>query len=207
MTTNHIVEASLGYFMNPLMNVFLGRLFLGESLSIRKWVALAFAFFGVMTMFYGKVDGIEISILLASTFALYGLIRKQLEINSEFGLLFELLFASIPALLFFISGGSEQYEFYLAPLSLKLLFICCGLITIIPLFYFVYAAKRLQFSQVGILQYIAPFLQLLVGTVIYGESFTKTHLISFVLIWSAIIIFMSKEVQTLLTTKKVGRNV
>lgn len=207
VTHNHIVEASLGYFMNPLMNVFLGKVFLGENLSKRKWFALMMAFLGVMVMFYGKVEGIEIALILAITFAIYGLIRKQLSISSEFGLLFELALASLPALYFFTISNTQTYRFYEASTNYKLLFVCCGLVTITPLFYFVYAAKRLEYSQIGILQYIAPFLQLIVGTSVYGEAFTNSHLISFVLIWSAIIIFMSKEIKTVLIPNRVKKHV
>lgn len=206
MVSEHIVEASLGYFINPLMTVFLGRVFLGEFLTPRKWFAIVLATLAVLMMFYGRVEGVEISLALAFTFAFYGLIRKQLDIPSLYGLLFELILAFIPAVIF-LFWRSETYLFFSAPLDWKLIYISCGLITIIPLFFFVFGAKRLMLSQIGMVQYLAPLLQLLLGTMVYGEAFSKTHFLSFVLIWLAIAIFLSQDMSSIYLRSKVKRNV
>jgi chloramphenicol-sensitive protein RarD len=190
VNSNHIVEASLGYFINPLVDVCLGMLFLRERLYRWQFISVALAFGGVLflTLQYGRLPWIAFG--LALTFGTYGLLRKTAKAGSMVGLLFDTGFLapiSLLYLLFLAAHGSGA----LVSINLEtdLLLIGAGIVTAVPLLLFAYGARRIQYSTVGFLQYIAPTCLLLVGVLLYKEQFTRTHAISFGLVWVALFLY------------------
>lgn len=190
----HILEVSLGYFTNPLFNVLLGTFFLKEKLRPLQWVAISLAGGGVLILALGNVGSPWIAIFLAGTFAIYGFVRKKVNMPSSIGLCFEMMLVSVPAL-FYFGWQSLQGEllFLQAPLNEKLLVIASGIITVAPLLAYGKAVVNLKYSTLGIMQYIAPTLQFLVGVFLYGEMFTPTHQLSFGLIWFALIAYSAES--------------
>ena len=190
VNTNQIVEASLGYFINPLVNVCLGIIFLKERLERWQILSIVLAFFGVLflTLHYGRVPWIAFT--LAFSFGTYGLLRKTAKAGSMVGLLFETAILTPFALLYLITLGARgSGAFGFINLQTDVLLAGAGLVTTIPLLLFAHGARKIQYSTVGFLQYIAPTGQLLVGVLLYKELFTRTHAISFGLVWMAIIIY------------------
>jgi len=190
VNTNQIVEASLGYFINPLVNVCLGMIFLRERLYRWQVLSVVLAFIGVLflTLHYGRVPWIAFT--LAFTFGAYGLLRKTAKAGSMVGLLFETAILTPIALVYVIALGIQGSGAFLSiGLQTDVLLTGAGLVTAIPLLLFAHGARRIQYSTVGFLQYIAPTGQLLVGVLLYKELFTSTHAISFGFVWVAIIIY------------------
>lgn len=186
----HIVESSLGYFINPIVNVLLGVLVLKERLRIWQWIAAGFAFVGILyiTFHFGRLPWI--ALILAFSFAFYGLLRKTATLGSIEGLSLETVILFIPAVILLIYlDGKETIPFFKQPLNIKGLLILTGPATALPLLLFAAAARRIQFSTVGLLQYIAPSLQFLIGIFIYGEDLSKSRLIGFFCIWTALILY------------------
>ncbi len=187
---DHIVDTSLGYFINPLITVLLGVIFLREKLNPWQVTALVLASIGVgyLTLQYGRIPWIALS--LALTFGFYGLLRKTARIESLIGIMAETGLLSFLALAYLLllavrSDGSAGT----APAAIHLLLIGAGLVTATPLLWYTIGVRRIKLSTAGFLQYIAPSMQLLLAVLVYGESFTRTHLISFGLIWIALLIF------------------
>ncbi len=195
VATSRIVETSLGYFINPLINVILAILILREKMNRWQSVAVLLAFAGVLhlTFQYGQIPWIALT--LAFSFGTYGLLRKIAGVESVAGLAVETAILTPPALGFltylFVSGNGA---FLNVSLSTDLLCAATGVVTALPLILFTHGVRSIRYTTSGILQYIAPTLQLLVGTVIYKEPFTKTHQISFSLIWLALIIYSVNSV-------------
>ena len=190
INTNQIVEASLGYFINPLVNVCLGMIFLKERLDRWQFLSVALAFIGVLflTVQYGRVPWIAFT--LAFSFGSYGLLRKTARAGSIIGLLFETSILTPLALTYTIGLGVQgSGAFFSKGLRTDILLAGAGLVTAVPLLLFTHGARRIQYSTVGFLQYIAPTGQLLVGVFFYKELFTRTHTISFGFVWVAIIIY------------------
>ncbi|OEH91636.1 EamA family transporter RarD [Bacillus solimangrovi] len=190
VNTNHLVEASLGYYINPLLSVLLGVVVLREKLSISQMISVLLAAIGVMilTIQYGQVPWIAIS--LALSFALYGLAKKLVQLDSMFGLAIETSIVTPIALIFL---GSKQIQgtelFFSNSVTTVLLLIGCGIATAIPLLCFAEGVKRIPLSMNGFFQYIAPTISLLIGVFLFQEEFTKVHLASFMCIWFGLIIY------------------
>jgi chloramphenicol-sensitive protein RarD len=190
VTNGHIVEASLGYFINPLVSVALGVVVLGERLRSTQWVAVGIAALGVTMM--GIVAGRPpwISLTLACSFGLYGLLKKSEStpppVVSLFG---ETLVLFIPAILLLGFVAEPAGETFGSSPSVTAFYIAGGLVTVIPLLLFGASAKRIPLSVLGFLQYIAPTLQLLVGVVVFKESMTSAELFGFVAVWIALGLF------------------
>ncbi len=185
-----IVESSLGYFINPLVNVLLGMIFLREKLRPWQWIAVGLAAVGVvyLTVSYGSLPWIALS--LAFSFGFYGLIKKMAALESIPGFALETGFMFIPALglllfLEFSGRGAFGHQSALVTLLLALAGVATGL----PLLWFGAAARRIHLSTLGFLQYIAPTFQFLIGVLIYGEDFSPDRLIGFCVIWGALLIF------------------
>ena len=198
VTHGHVVEASLGYFINPLVNVLIGVLLLHERLNRVQWAAVALAGVGVawLTVQHGGLPWIALT--LAFSFAFYGLLRKQVAVESVPGLGIESLLLTVPALLFL--GWREMQgvgQFGHAPLATEMLLIVGGAVTALPLIGFAYGARRIPYSLVGILQYLAPTLQLLVGVLVLGEPFTATQAIGFAFIWLALVLYAGNGLHVL----------
>lgn len=185
-----IVETSLGYFINPLLSVLMGVLFLGERLRTMQWIPVALAAIGVayLTVVYGQPPWI--SLLLAFTFGFYGLVKKLAPLGSVHGLTLETGILLLPALAYLgIVQANNTASFLHAGITSDLLMIGAGLVTTIPLLLFSSAAKRIPLTMIGILQYIAPTIQFLIGVFIYKETFDQSRLIGFGIVWLALIIF------------------
>lgn len=203
VNSDRVLEASLGYFINPLFSVFLGFVFLREPLNLWKWIAVSLAMIGVGNLIWelGQVPWIAIG--LALTFGLYGLIRKVADIQAMPGLAVEtLLMTPIALALVFHWGRTGSGQFGLS-LPLTLLFIGCGVVTSFPLIWFNLAAKKLHLSTLGFLQYIGPTFQLMLAVFLYHEPFTRTHLISFSLIWTALAIYSMNSVFQMVGKSKI----
>lgn len=190
VNSNQLVEASLGYYINPLVSVLLGMIFLKEKLSPAQYASFAIALVGVLilSMSYGRFPWI--AIVLAVSFGLYGLAKKLIKVDSAIGLTLETMVVTPIAFIYiaslFIKGN---HSFLTISLSTDLLLIGAGAATALPLLYFAKGAQRIPLSMLGFLQYIAPTLTLILGVFVYGEHFTKLHLLSFMFIWTALTIY------------------
>jgi chloramphenicol-sensitive protein RarD len=185
-----VLQSSLGYFINPLVSVLLGFVFLGERLERPQWVSLFLAAAGVvyLAVQYGRIPWI--SLILAASFGLYGLIRKSLHVEPLVGLTVETLLLAPFALVYILQlhhGGTGI--FLAASGRLDLLIPMSGVITAIPLLLFAAAAKKLRLATIGFLQYITPTMHFLLAVTVYGETFTRTHLISFIFIWCGLALY------------------
>jgi len=187
---DHIVEASLGYFINPLVSVLLGVIFLREKMNRWQSAAFVLAVIGVMymTLQYGRIPWISLS--LALTFGFYGLLRKTARVESLIGLAAETALLSPLVLTFLlISQFNGSGVVGKASIATHFLLLGSGLVTAAPLIWFTLGVRKIPLSTAGFLQYIAPCLQLVLGVLVYGEPFTTTHGISFSFIWAALLIF------------------
>lgn len=192
-----IVEASLGYFINPLLSVLLGMVFLGEKLRPWQWLAVGLAAAGVlyMTLAYGRLPWIALT--LALTFGIYGLVTKVAPLNSLYGLTLETGLMFIPALVYLaLANLRGEGAFLHTGLTSDLLMVGAGVVTAIPLLMFGAAAQRIPLTMIGIMQYIAPTLQFLLGVLVYEEPFPVSRLIGFGLVWVALIIFWAEGAMT-----------
>ena len=190
VTNGHIVEASLGYFINPLVSVALGVVVLHERLRPLQWSAVGIAVAGVATM--GFLVGVPpwISLALAFSFGIYGLLKKHdvtpPPVVSLFG---ETTVLVLPALFLLLFVNEPTGATFTSSPGTALFFFGAGLITVIPLLLFGAAAKRIPLSTLGFLQYIAPTLQLIVGLVVFGESISSAEMLGFVAVWTALGLF------------------
>ena len=196
----HILQASLGYFINPLMSVALGAALLRERLSRMQWVAVALAAGGVVaqTLQAGVLPWI--SVVLAATFALYGLLRKTVAIDAAGGLLAETLMLVIPALAWVVASAEPWGPAVLGSRG-PVLLLAAGPITALPLLAFSLGARRLPLTAIGFLQYVSPSLQFLLGVLVYGEAFGGAQVVTFGLIWTAVVVFVADAAQR----ARVGR--
>ena len=185
---NHVVDASLGYFMNPLMNVFLGVVILREKLRSAVWLSVGLALIGVLWLTFALGSFPWISVSLACSFALYGLIRKIAPAGPLTGLTIETSTVAIPALLFLLIRGNASNNLNIST-SVTILVLLSGLATGIPLLLFASSARRIPLSILGLLQYITPTLQLLLGIFAYGEDFDGTRFIGYSIIWFGLLLF------------------
>lgn len=190
VNSEHVVETSLGYFINPLLSVLLGMIFLKERLRPMQWLPIGLAASGViyLTWTFGSLPWIALS--LAFTFGFYGLVKKTSPLGSLYGLTLETGLVFLPALgyLIYVQAIGKGAFGHSGAVS-DLLMVASGVVTIIPLLMFASAAKRIPLTMVGIMQYIAPTLQFLIGVLIYKEPFTTTRLVGFSMVWVALIVF------------------
>jgi chloramphenicol-sensitive protein RarD len=191
VNSGYIVETSLGYYINPLVTVTFAVFILGERLRFGQAVALLLAISGVvyLTVVYGRFPWI--ALLLAMTFAVYGLFHKTTRIAPLKGLFLETLVFFLPASAMILFVGSDgRGAFVTGGWQLSLLLVGTGVITTIPLLLFAYAAHNIKLSLLGILQYTAPTLNLLLGVFVYHEEFPGSRMIGFLLVWSALFVFV-----------------
>ena len=195
VNNGHILQASLGYYINPLVNVFLGVFFLGERLSKLQWTAIALAGVGVLltTISYGEFPWVAIT--LALSFAVYGYTKKKVQVDTIVGLTLETVIV-LPIALIYLIGfehGGEAFDvlsgWKLAGLALS------GAATALPLLFFAEGVKRLPFTVIGFIQYLSPTISLLIGVWVYGEEFTTVEMMSFGLIWSALVLYSLQMVR------------
>jgi chloramphenicol-sensitive protein RarD len=179
-----IIEASLGYFINPLINVLFGMIFFRERLRLLQWGAILFAALGVLylTFYYGQFPWI--AMVLAVTFAFYGLLHKMNPLAPLDGLCLETAVFFIPCAVFLFGLEiTKRGAFGHIGLSGSALLAGAGIITTIPLLLFAYAAHKIPMSTLGLLQYLAPSINLMLGVFVYGEDFSGKRMIGFFLIW------------------------
>ena len=192
MNVDRVVEGSLGYFINPLVSVFLGVVFLGESLRRNQWLAVILAAIGVTWLTFSVGSLPWVSLVLAGTFGLYGLSKKLTEQSPMNGLTSEMSVLVIPALIYFFFRTFDGTETLSKASSTELLLlVASGLFTAAPLLLFANAVKEVPLSIIGLLQFLAPTAQFLLGVLAYDENFDMMQLAGFIIIWSALIIFIT----------------
>lgn len=186
-----VYATSLGYYLNPLLNVLLGTLFLGERLSRRQWVAVAIASVAVALLAAGAVTSLWISLSLALSFALYGLVRKQVAVGSLPGLTIEsaILLPVAGAVVAWYAAGPQGSAFG-QDAAMSALIVFSGVVTAVPLLMFAIAARRMDYSTLGFIQYLAPTIVFILGLTVFKQPLAPAKLASFVLIWVAVGVFV-----------------
>ncbi|HEX8535648.1 MAG TPA: EamA family transporter RarD [Allosphingosinicella sp.] len=192
----HVLAGSLGYYLNPLVNVLLGVFLLKERLTRAQAFAVGLAAAGVAVLALGAAEGLWISLSLAVSFALYGFLRKVAPVDSLEGLSIETAILAPIALGYILWLKQQGASGFGNSTTTDVLLILGGAVTAIPLLLFTAAAKRLPYSTLGFLQYIAPSLQFLLAVLVFGEAFTTAHAICFGAIWAALVIFAWEGVRT-----------
>lgn len=190
VNNDHMLDASLGYFINPLINVILGMVFLSERLRKLQWLAMALAGTGVLVQIisFGSIP--LVSLGLACSFGLYGLLRKKVNVDAKTGLLVETAILFPVALIFlFANFGDSLTHLMNNDLSLNLLLMAAGIVTTIPLLCFAAAAVRIPLSMLGFFQYIGPSIMFIMAVTLFNEPFDLEKGITFAFIWSALVIF------------------
>ena len=204
VSSGKVIDASLGYYMNPLVNVLLATIFLKERLGRGELVACLLAAFGVVLLTVQSGHMPWSSIAMAVTFSLYGLIKKNADVSSLTGLTLETAIITPLALVYLIFFSKEGFMSF--DLSLNILLIGAGIVTAIPLFLFAEAAKNISYILVGFLQYIAPTLMLIAAIFQFKESFSLPQMMAFACIWLGILIFTISNVLLLKKRKLVDKN-
>ncbi|WP_199609730.1 EamA family transporter RarD [Flocculibacter collagenilyticus] len=190
VNNEHMLDASLGYYINPLLNVLLGMMFLGERLNGWQKFAVFSAFSGVVIQLVSFGSFPVISFALAGSFAIYGLLRKKVSVDAVTGLLFESLFL-LPLALFYWWGyiDSNTSDITQNNWIVNGLLIATGIVTTAPLLCFIGGARRLQYSTMGFFQYIGPSLMFILGVFVYGEVVGQDRWVSFGFIWFGLIVY------------------
>lgn len=187
---NHILDASLGYYINPLFNVLLGMLFLGERLGRLQWLAVALAGIGVLIQVIGFGSVPYVALALATSFGLYGLLRKKVNLNAQVGLFVETMVLLPGALIYLLAfAQSPTANMLNNTTNLNVLLLAAGLVTTAPLLCFNAAATRLMLSTLGFFQYIGPSMMFVLAVLIYDEPFAPAKAITFGFIWTSLVIF------------------
>jgi chloramphenicol-sensitive protein RarD len=180
----------LGYFINPLFSVALGVIFFRERLRPAQWLPIVLAAAGVATLTVAHGELPWVALTLASSFGVYGLVKKMAPLNSVFGLTIETGILFLPAVAYLVSADLVgEGTFAHAGAATDVLLVGAGAATTLPLLMFASAARRLPLSLLGLMQYIAPSLQFLIGVLIYAEPFTRSHTAGFGLVWLGLVIF------------------
>ena len=196
VNNDHLLQASLGYYINPLVNVVLGMLFLKERLRTPQIIAVVLATAGVLylTVYFGEFPWIALT--LAISFGFYGLIRKVAPVGAVVGLTVETLLLSFPALVYLIYlDRLGQGSIFRISLNLDLMLIGCAVVTAFPLLFFTMGARRLYLSTLGLLQYIAPSCMFILAVFSFGEPFARAQVVTFILIWTALAIYSTDSVR------------
>jgi chloramphenicol-sensitive protein RarD len=194
VNNGHVIEASLGYFINPLVNISLGYLLLKERLRPAQWAAIAVAALGVAWLTWQAGTVPWIALALAFSFGGYGLLRKTAALGALEGLSFEtmVLFPLAAAYVIWLTVHGQNAFINTGSGSTQLLLVAAGPITAIPLLLFASGARRIPLSVLGLLQYLSPTLQFLLGVWLFHEPFTADRLVGFALIWAALALFAAE---------------
>ena len=194
VNAGYVIEASLGYFINPLIAVAFGVVFIGEKLRRGQWAALLLALIGVLylTFWYGRFPWIALT--LACTFALYGLLHKKTSLPALEGLSLETLVLFMPALVYLAAAeAAGEGAFLHGGMGQTILLVGTGVATSLPLLLFGFAAHRIPLSTLGLLQYIAPTINLFLGILLYHEPFPPERMIGFMIIWCALLLYLGER--------------
>lgn len=197
VNNGHIVETSMGYYINPLVSILFAVVFLRERLDEMQLAAITCAFIGVASMVYsfGKIPWV--SLTLAFTFALYGLLKKILPVSALTSIMLETLLITPLALVYEYSLWQQGVSFYASGnLQVIMMLTGAGVVTAIPLLLFTAGARLLPLKIIGFLQYISPTLTLLIGVFVYNETFTASHLLAFGWIWAALLLFIVSQLRS-----------
>lgn len=191
VNNHHMLEASLGYFINPLVNVLLGMIFLRERFRRMQWLAVILAACGVLTQLWTFGSLPIIALVLAFSFAFYGLVRKKIAVEAQTGMLVETLWL-LPGAIIWLFALTDSPTSHLGqnPWTLNVLLMAAGVITTVPLLCFTAAAMRLRLSTLGFFQYIGPTLMFLLAVMFYGETPGTDKMVTFVFIWLALALFI-----------------
>ncbi|WP_237057414.1 EamA family transporter RarD [Microbulbifer sediminum] len=189
VTSNHLLSASLGYYINPLINVLLGVLFMGERLRPLQWLAVALAAIGIGHELWQFGELPVVALFLALSFGFYGLVRKRAPVESLTGLAMETLFMLPIALTYLVLSTSPTSNMASNDWQLNTLLLLAGPVTLLPLLLFNIAARRLNLSTVGFLQYLAPTLMLVIATQLFGEPFNESKLVTFAFVWFGLALY------------------
>ena len=189
----HVLAASLGYFLNPLINVALGTIVLKERLTRGQAAAVALAAIGVAILALRAGDGLWISLALALSFGLYGLVRKMAAVKSLEGLTIETAILAPLALGYLLWLSATGDVAFGNDLRISLLLVLAGAVTATPLLLFAAAARRMRYSTLGLLQYLAPSIQFVLAITIFGEALTMAQLACFMLIWAACAVYAASS--------------
>lgn len=203
INNNHILQTSLGYYINPIISILLGVIFLKEKLARAQVIAVVLAFIGVMVMTLSLGAFPYISLTLALSFGFYGLLKKKMDYAVIEGLAVETLFVTPFALIawFYFINSDQSFVTNHATLGMWALVVSSGIVTAVPLLLFAFTARNIPLSMMGFMQYIGPTISLLLGVLVYHEAFTVTHAISFSLIWLGLIVFSVATVKMYRVTK------
>lgn len=192
--SGRIIETSLGYFINPLVNVLIGVIFFNEKMRRLQWLAVAVASVGVLYLTIALKAVPIIPLGLALTFGLYGLVKKKVQADSIVGLTLETGFMFLPAIIILLFAESNveaaNQSFITAELGDQILLVGTGLITTIPLIWFANAVKSVPLSTIGFIQYLTPTITFLIGLLVYHESFQPIKLIGYSIVWIGVLIFI-----------------
>lgn len=197
VNNGHIVETSMGYYINPLVSILFAVVFLRERLDKMQLAAITCAFIGVASMVYsfGKIPWV--SLTLAFTFALYGLLKKILPVSALTSIMLETLLITPLALVYEYSLWQQGVSFYASGnLQVIMMLTGAGVVTAIPLLLLTAGARLLPLKIIGFLQYISPTLTLLIGVFVYNEAFTASHLLAFGWIWAALLLFIVSQLRS-----------
>lgn len=197
VNNGHIVETSMGYYINPLVSILFAVVFLRERLDKMQLAAITCAFIGVASMVYsfGKIPWV--SLTLAFTFALYGLLKKILPVSALTSIMLETLLITPIALAYEYSLWQQGLSFYASGnIQVIMMLTGAGVVTAIPLLLFTAGARLLPLKIIGFLQYISPTLTLLIGVFVYNEAFTTSHLLAFGWIWAALLLFIVSQLRS-----------
>jgi chloramphenicol-sensitive protein RarD len=206
VNTGHVLATSLGYYINPLVNVLLGFIFFRERLNAMQTAAIGLAALGVINSIVGYGHVPWISLTLAVSFALYGLLRKVAVVESLPGLFLETMVLA-PAALFYVLrlqvDGSSS--FLAGNTRIDVLLVGAGAATALPLIGFAFAARRLRLTTLGLLQYIAPTIAFLLGVFAYHEPFGPSHLLTFACIWGGLCLYTFDSIRAIRRSRNAGR--
>jgi len=204
VNNNHMLDTSLGYYINPLINVLLGYFFLQERLRRRQGIAVGLAFSGVVIQLiaFGSIP--VIALLLACSFALYGLIHKKTHVESLPGLMIEAsLLLPVAVTYWYFMPSSESSNLFNNTTEINSLLIGLGIVTTLPLLCFTAAAKRLQYTTIGFIQYIGPSLMFILAVALYEETMEIKDMITFGFIWAGLILFTWDSIRHSLKDKSL----
>lgn len=190
VNSGHVLESSLGYFINPLVNVLLGMVFLRERLNRWQAVAVALAAAGVIVLTVAQGQPPWVSLILAFTFGFYGLLRKRCSVDAIVGLTVETAILTPVAALYLAYLAVDGQGMFGTDRATDLLLVVGGAVTAVPLLLFAGAARRLRYVTVGLLQYIAPTMHFILAVSLYGEPLTSAHLITFACIWGGLLLYV-----------------
>ena len=200
VNSNNILSASMGYYINPIVNVILAMIFLKEKLSNGERIAVLSALIGVVILTWSQGSIPWPAICMALTFGLYGLIKKMVQISPWTGLTLETMIIAPVALIYLLFFAESSFFSYSTQVDFVL--IGAGIVTAIPLLLFAEGTKRISYTMIGFLQYLAPTLMLIMAVVVYDETFTPIQGVSFLFIWVALIIYTASNLMRAKKNKK-----